>query len=82
LADGPKPDGGADNPGGADLKRAAIRTEGTRAVRPRNAASILVWRRRRDGTAEVLMGMRHAKHKFMPSVLVFPAAAWTAPITA
>jgi 8-oxo-dGTP pyrophosphatase MutT (NUDIX family) len=72
LTESPKPDGGADNPGGADLKRAAIRTEGTRAVRPRNAASILVWRRRRDGTAELLMGMRHAKHKFMPSVLVFP----------
>lgn len=72
MTESPKPDGGADNPGGADLKRAAVRTEGTRAVRPRNAASILVWRRRRDGTAEVLMGMRHAKHKFMPSVLVFP----------
>jgi 8-oxo-dGTP pyrophosphatase MutT (NUDIX family) len=72
LTDAPKPDGGADNPGGADLKRAALRTEGTRAVRPRNAASILVWRQRRDGTAEVLMGVRHAKHKFMPSVLVFP----------
>jgi 8-oxo-dGTP pyrophosphatase MutT (NUDIX family) len=72
LADAPKPDGGDDNPGGADLKRAAVRTEGTRAVRPRNAASILVWRRRRDGTAELLMGVRHAKHKFMPSVLVFP----------
>lgn len=72
MADSPKPDGGADNPGGADLKRAAIRTEGTRAVRPRNAASILVWRRRRDGTAELLMGVRHARHKFMPSVLVFP----------
>jgi 8-oxo-dGTP pyrophosphatase MutT (NUDIX family) len=72
LADSPKPDGGADNPGGADLKRAAIRTEGTRAVRPRNAASILVWRRRRNGAAELLMGVRHARHKFMPSVLVFP----------
>jgi len=80
LAESPKPDGGADNGDdrapearrGAELKRAAIRTEGTRAVRPRNAASILVWRRRRDGTAEVLMGMRHAKHRFMPSVLVFP----------
>lgn len=88
MADSPKPDGGADNPGGADqsppggadqrspggadLKRAAVRAEGTRAVRPRNAASLLVWRRRRDGTAELLMGVRHAKHKFMPSVLVFP----------
>lgn len=72
MTDAPKPDGGADNPGGADLRRAAVRAPGTRAVRPRHAASILVWRRRRDGAAEVLMGVRHAKHRFMPSVLVFP----------
>jgi 8-oxo-dGTP pyrophosphatase MutT (NUDIX family) len=66
-----KPDGGADNPGGADLKRAAARPPGTRAVKPRNAASLIVWRRG-SGEPEILMGMRHAKHKFMPSVLVFP----------
>ncbi|QYU67432.1 hypothetical protein J4558_21300 [Leptolyngbya sp. 15MV] len=67
----PKPDGGADNPGGADL-RAGLRTTGKRAVRARNAASLILWRQRRDGMPEVLMGIRHAKHKFMPSVLVFP----------
>jgi 8-oxo-dGTP pyrophosphatase MutT (NUDIX family) len=71
LTDGPRPDGGADNPGGGDLKRAASRAPGTRAVKPRNAASLVVWRQGR-GEPEILMGMRHAKHKFMPSVLVFP----------
>lgn len=67
-----KPDGGADNPGGADLKRAAPRTTGKRAVRPRHAASLIVWRRAHGAEPEILMGMRHAKHRFMPSVLVFP----------
>jgi 8-oxo-dGTP pyrophosphatase MutT (NUDIX family) len=67
-----KPDGGADNPGGADLRRAAPRTAGKRAVTPRHAASLIVWRRARGAEPEILMGMRHAKHKFMPSILVFP----------
>lgn len=72
MTDVVKPDGGADNPGGADLKRAAPRTSGKRAVRPRHAASLIVWRQARGAEPEILMGMRHAKHKFMPSVLVFP----------
>jgi 8-oxo-dGTP pyrophosphatase MutT (NUDIX family) len=42
-----------------------------RAARPRDAASLLLWRRTKKG-AEVLMGVRSAKHRFMPSVLVFP----------
>jgi 8-oxo-dGTP pyrophosphatase MutT (NUDIX family) len=42
-----------------------------RAARPRDAASLLLWRPTRTG-AEVLMGVRSAKHRFMPSVLVFP----------
>jgi 8-oxo-dGTP pyrophosphatase MutT (NUDIX family) len=71
LAESAKPDGGRDNPGGADLRRAAPREAGKRAVKPRNAASLIVWRQA-HGEAEILMGMRHAKHKFMPSVLVFP----------
>ncbi len=71
MNDLPKPDGGADNPGVADLKRAASRAPGTRAVRPRHASSLIVWRQG-SGEPEILMGMRHAKHKFMPSVLVFP----------
>ena len=66
------PDGGADNPGGADLRRAAPRTMGKRAVKPRHAASLIVWRQARGAEPEILMGMRHAKHKFMPSILVFP----------
>jgi 8-oxo-dGTP pyrophosphatase MutT (NUDIX family) len=72
LADGPKPDGGADNPGGAELRRAPPREPGKRAVKPRNAASLVVWRQARGAEPEILMGMRHAKHRFMPSVLVFP----------
>ena len=69
MAD-PKPeDPTADNPGGADL--APAKPAKKHAVKPRHAASLIVWR---DGAEEpeILMGMRHAKHKFMPSVLVFP----------
>ncbi len=73
MADGPKPDGGADNPGGnADFRRAAARPPGTKPVTPKHAASLIVWRRARRAEPEILMGMRLAKHKFMPSVLVFP----------
>lgn len=64
-------DATSDNPGKGDLKRAAPRAPGTRAVVPRHAASLIVWRKG-AGEPEILMGMRHAKHKFMPSVLVFP----------
>jgi 8-oxo-dGTP pyrophosphatase MutT (NUDIX family) len=45
-----------------------------RAVRPRDAASLLAWRRGAHGV-EVLMGMRGAKHRFMPNRLVFPGGA-------
>lgn len=56
-----------DNPGGpAEAKRAP-----TRAVRPRHAASLLLWRRSAKGL-ELLMGLRHANHRFLPNVLVFP----------
>lgn len=73
MADGSKPDGGADNPGGnADFRRAAGRAPGARAVTPKHAASLIVWRQARRGEPEILMGNRHARHKFMPSVLVFP----------
>jgi 8-oxo-dGTP pyrophosphatase MutT (NUDIX family) len=64
-------DATSDNPGGGDLRRAAARAPGAKAVKPRNAASLIVWRQG-GGEPEILMGMRHAKHKFMPSVLVFP----------
>ena len=57
-----------DNPGGpAEARRAPA----ARAVRPRHAASLLLWRRGAKGV-EVLMGLRHARHRFMPNVLVFP----------
>ena len=42
-----------------------------RAVTPKHAASLLVLREGGAGT-EVLMGMRGAKHRFMPNRLVFP----------
>jgi len=48
-----------------------IRKPGTRAVRPRDAATLLVVRR--DGPkARVLMGKRHGGHSFMPNAWVFP----------
>ncbi len=56
----------ADNPGGADAEGHARRT-----VRPRDAASLIVWRIGPAGP-EVLMGQRHARHRFMPDVMVFP----------
>jgi 8-oxo-dGTP pyrophosphatase MutT (NUDIX family) len=69
LADAKHPDPTADNPGEAD--RAPAKPGRKRTVRPRHAASLIVWRQGRS-EPEILMGMRHAKHKFMPSVLVFP----------
>jgi 8-oxo-dGTP pyrophosphatase MutT (NUDIX family) len=56
-----------DNPGGA----AEIRRAATRSVTPRHAASLILWRQGPQGP-EVLMGLRHASHRFMPNVLVFP----------
>jgi 8-oxo-dGTP pyrophosphatase MutT (NUDIX family) len=44
-------------------------------VRARHAASLVVLRRRANGTPELLMGMRGAKHRFMPNRLVFPGGA-------
>ncbi len=42
------------------------------AVFPRHAASLILWRHRAGGTLEILMGVRHAAHRFMPNRLVFP----------
>jgi len=50
--------------------RPAVRT-----VRARHAASLLVLRRRASGEPELLMGMRGARHRFMPNRLVFPGGA-------
>jgi 8-oxo-dGTP pyrophosphatase MutT (NUDIX family) len=56
-----------DNPGGADAGGLPPR----RAVRPKDAASLILWRQGpRD--IEILMGRRHRDMRFMPGVLVFP----------
>jgi 8-oxo-dGTP pyrophosphatase MutT (NUDIX family) len=47
------------------------RPEGSKPVRPRHAASLVLVRRDGDDTA-VLMGRRHGRHRFMPDVFVFP----------
>ncbi|CAN7158361.1 NUDIX domain-containing protein [Phenylobacterium sp. LjRoot225] len=47
------------------------RTPGQRAVRPRNAATMILVRR--DGPQPcVLMGRRNSRHTFMPGLWVFP----------
>jgi 8-oxo-dGTP pyrophosphatase MutT (NUDIX family) len=54
-----------------------------RTVRARHAASLVVLRRRASGDPELLMGMRGARHRFMPNRLVFPGGAVdTADLTA
>lgn len=42
------------------------------AAFPRHAASLILWRQRAGGDTEILMGLRHAGHRFMPGRLVFP----------
>ncbi|WP_245614891.1 NUDIX hydrolase [Muricoccus aerilatus] len=42
-----------------------------RVARPRDAATLLLWRQGASGL-EVLMGVRSVKHRFMPNRLVFP----------
>lgn len=44
---------------------------GTKAVRPKDASTLIIYRERK-GTVEVLMGKRHHKHKFLPQRYVFP----------
>ena len=41
------------------------------AVKPRDAASLVLLRDTKDGT-EVLMGRRHSRHAFIPDAFVFP----------
>jgi 8-oxo-dGTP pyrophosphatase MutT (NUDIX family) len=40
-------------------------------ARPRDAASLILYRQGAQGL-EILMGVRHARHRFMPNALVFP----------
>src|SRR6202035_3378136 len=47
------------------------RVPGARAVRPKNAATVLIIRRD-AAKPRVLMGRRHAGHSFMPDRWVFP----------
>lgn len=42
-----------------------------KTARPRDAATVILWREGARGL-EVLMGVRSARHRFMPSRLVFP----------
>jgi 8-oxo-dGTP pyrophosphatase MutT (NUDIX family) len=54
-----------------DTPRMPPRPKGKRAVRPRDAATLIVLRR--DGPhPQVLMGRRHGGHDFMPDKWVFP----------
>jgi 8-oxo-dGTP pyrophosphatase MutT (NUDIX family) len=43
-----------------------------RALRPRDAATLILIERPERGAARVLMGKRHAGHRFMPGKFVFP----------
>jgi 8-oxo-dGTP pyrophosphatase MutT (NUDIX family) len=43
-----------------------------RALRPRDAATLILVDRSERGAARVLMGKRHAGHRFMPGKFVFP----------
>ncbi|MCX7372381.1 MAG: NUDIX domain-containing protein [Alphaproteobacteria bacterium] len=55
-----------DNPGGADIIGHA-----RRRARPRDAASLILWRDGPHGP-EMLMGRRNPSLRFMPDVMVFP----------
>ena len=48
-----------------------VKKLGTKAVRPKDAATLIVYRQCRD-VVKVLMGKRHIKHKFLPERYVFP----------
>jgi 8-oxo-dGTP pyrophosphatase MutT (NUDIX family) len=43
-----------------------------RALRPRDAATLILVEHPERGAARVLMGKRHARHRFMPGKFVFP----------
>jgi 8-oxo-dGTP pyrophosphatase MutT (NUDIX family) len=51
--------------------RSELRAPGTKAVRPRDAASLVILKEGAEGS-EVLMGRRRSKSKFMPGAYVFP----------
>ncbi len=49
----------------------SLREKGKKAVRPLDAATVIIWRKQRQRT-EILMGQRHHMHKFLPNLYVFP----------
>lgn len=51
-----------------------VKASGVRAVRPKDAATLIIYRRRHDAV-EVLMGQRHRKHRFLPQSYVFPGGS-------
>ncbi len=54
-----------------DHNKKNVRKDGATAVRPRDAATLILYRQT-GKTVEVVMGERHGKHKFMPNNWVFP----------
>jgi 8-oxo-dGTP pyrophosphatase MutT (NUDIX family) len=50
----------------------SARAKSDRALRPRDAATLILVERPERGGARVLMGKRHAGHRFMPGKFVFP----------
>ena len=66
-----------------DKEPREVRAKGSRTVRPRHAATLIIIRRD-SAEPRVLMGRRHAGHDFMPDKWVFPGgridpADYTAP---
>ncbi len=61
-------------PAGSTLPDSAVAAALTRTVRARHAASLVVLRQGATGP-EMLMGLRGARHRFMPNRLVFPGGA-------
>ncbi|GLQ07668.1 NUDIX hydrolase [Sneathiella chinensis] len=58
----------------SDNKKRTIaenRVDGSKAPRPKDAASIIIYRQQGPRT-EILMGERSGKHSFMPNTYVFP----------
>lgn len=47
------------------------RTDGAKAPRPKDASTLILYRRSRN-SVEILMGERSARHSFMPNTYVFP----------
>ena len=60
-------------------KRGEYREKGHPAVRPREAATLVIVRQ--DQQPRVLMGKRAASHQFMPNKFVFPGGRPACPST-